>query len=65
MIGLFKREVTYTRGPWRNFETVEYATREWVDWFDNRRLFEPIDHVPPLEFEWAYYHRQSRQTMAA
>lgn len=40
--GLFKAEVIHRRGPWRNFEAVEYATLEWVDWFNNRRLLEPI-----------------------
>ena len=65
VIGLFKAEVIYARGPWRNFEIVEYATLEWVDWFNNRRLLEPIGHVPPTEFEEAYYRQQSSQTMAA
>ena len=65
VIGLFKAEVIYARGPWRNFEIVEYATLEWVDWFNNRRLLEPIGHVPPAEFEEAYYRQQSSQPMAA
>jgi len=65
VIGLFKAEVIYARGPWRSFEIVEYATLEWVDWFNNRRLLEPIGHVPPTEFEEAYYRQQSSQTMAA
>ena len=43
------------RGPWRSLEAVEYATLEWVDWFNNRRLLEPIGHVPPAEAEAAYY----------
>ena len=34
--GLFKAEVIHRRGPWRSFEAVEYATLEWVDWFNNR-----------------------------
>ena len=42
VIGLFKTEVIYRRGPWRSFDAVEYATLEWVDWFNNRRLLEPI-----------------------
>ena len=44
--GLFKAEVIHRRGPWRSFEAVEFATLEWVDWFNNRRLLEPIGNVP-------------------
>ena len=55
VIGLFKSEVIYRRGPWKNIESVEYATLEWVDWFNNRRLLEPIGYIPPAEFEQAYY----------
>jgi putative transposase len=40
---------------WRHAEAVEFATRRWVDWFDNRRLLEPIGHVPPAEYEALYY----------
>jgi len=57
IIGLFKTEVIYHRGPWRNIEAVEYATLEWVDWFNNRRLLEPIGNMPPAEFETAYYRQ--------
>jgi putative transposase len=53
--GLYKAEVIHRRGPWRSFEAVEYATLEWVDWFNNRRLMEPIGHVPPAEAEANYY----------
>ena len=52
--GLYKAEVIHRRGPWRSLEAVEYATLEWVDWFNNRRLLEPIGHVPPAEAEAAY-----------
>jgi len=45
--GLYKAEVIHRRGPWRNFEAVEFATLEWVDWFNNRRLPEPIGNIPP------------------
>lgn len=55
VIGLFKTEVIYRRGPWRNFEAVEYATLEWVDWFNNRRLLEAIGNIPPAEAEANYY----------
>ena len=65
IIGLYKTEVIRRRGPWRNIETVEFATLEWVDWFNNRRLLEPIGNVPPAEFEQAYYRRQEGQAEAA
>ncbi|MEX3639979.1 IS3 family transposase, partial [Paraburkholderia sp. BR14320] len=42
-------------GPWRNLQAVEMATLEWVDWFNNRRLFGPIGNIPPAEAEAAYY----------
>jgi putative transposase len=53
--GLYKAEVIHRKGPWRSFEAVEYATLEWVDWFNNRRLLEPIGNLPPAEAEAAYY----------
>ena len=55
VIGLFKTEVIRRRGPWRNLEDVEFAVLEWVHWFNTTRLFEPIGHVPPAEFEDNYY----------
>jgi putative transposase len=55
IIGLYKTELIRRRGPWRGIDDVEYATLEWVDWFNHRRLLEPIGHVPPAEFEAAYY----------
>jgi transposase InsO family protein len=51
VIGLFKTEVIRRRGPWRSLEAVEFATLEWVDWFNHRRLLEPIGDVPPAEAE--------------
>ena len=51
--GLYKAAVIHRRGPWRSLEAVEYTKLEWVDWFNNRRLLEPIGHVPPAEA--AYY----------
>jgi len=63
--GLFKAEVIWSRGPWKNLEAVEYATLEWVDWFNNRRLLEPIGDIPPAEFEQAYYDELERQAIAA
>ena len=61
IIGLYKTEVIYHRGPWKNIEAVEYATLEWVDWFNQRRLLEPIGNMPPAEFETAYY-RQTEES---
>jgi putative transposase len=49
--GLFKAEAIHRRGSWRSFEAVEYATLEWVDWFNNRRLLEPIGNIPPADAE--------------
>jgi putative transposase len=63
--GLYKTEVIRRQGPWRSDEAVEYATLEWVDWFNNRRLLEPIGDVPPAEFEQAYYRQQQSQAIAA
>jgi putative transposase len=63
--GLYKTEVIHHRGPWRNLETVEYATLEWVDWFNNRRLLEPIGNVTPAEFEMQYLQQQTESTMSA
>ena len=57
VIGLFKTEVIRRQGPWRNPDTVEFATLTWIDWFNTRRLLEPIGYVPPAEFE-ARYHEQ-------
>jgi transposase InsO family protein len=65
IIGLYKAEVIHARGPWRSLNAVEYATLEWVDWFNNRRLLEPIGHVPPAEFEQAYYRSTEGQAIAA
>jgi putative transposase len=55
VIGLYKTEVIRRQGPWRHVEAVEFATLAWVDWFNTRRLLEPIGHVPPTEYEDAYY----------
>ena len=62
--GLFKAEVIHRRGPWRSFEAVEYATLEWIDWFNDRRLLEPIGNIPPAEAE-ANFHAMERSDMAA
>jgi putative transposase len=57
VIGLFKTEVIRRQGPWRNLEAVEFATLAWVDWFNTRRLLEPIGYVPPAEYEAQYYQQ--------
>jgi len=64
IIGLFKTEVIRRRGPWRNLEMVEFATLEWVDWYNNRRLLTPIGDIPPVEYETMYYHRQKQEQPA-
>ncbi|ATI79783.1 IS3 family transposase [Sphingobium yanoikuyae] len=63
--GLYKAEVIHRRGPWRSFEAVEYATLEWVDWFNKRRLLEPIGNIPPAEAEELYYAILDDVPMAA
>ena len=65
VIGLFKAEVIHRRGPWRSLEAVEFATLEWVDWFNTRRLLEPIGNIPPAEAEERYYAQLEEQAMAA
>ena len=65
IIGLFKAEVIRRAGPWRNLEAVEFATLEWVDWFNHRRLLEPIGYVPPAEAEAKYYAAKDRLPLAA
>lgn len=54
--GLYKAELVYRRGPWRGCEDLELATLEWVDWFNNRRLFGALGYVPPAEYEASWYH---------
>ena len=55
----------HRRGPWRSFEAVELATLEWVDWFNNRRLLEPIGNIPPAEAEERHYAMLEQSDMAA
>ena len=62
--GLYKAEVIHRRGPWRSCEAVEFATLEWVDWFNNRRLLEPIGNIPPVEAEHNYYTAMDSLPMA-
>ena len=65
VIGLFKTEIIERRGPWRDLEQVKFATLEWVDWFNHRRLLEYIGYVPPAEFEASYYSQRDGSAMAA
>jgi transposase InsO family protein len=65
VIGLFNTEVIRRRGPWRGIEPVEFATLEWVDWFNNRRLLEPISNVPPVEAEARFYAELENLAVAA
>ena len=57
IIGLFKTEVIRRRGPWRHIDAVEFATLAWVDWFNTRRVLEPIGYIPPAEYEERYYEQ--------
>lgn len=63
--GLYKAELIHRRGPWRSFEAVEFATLEWVDWFNNRRLMGPIGNIPPAEAEQRYYAKLESPAMVA
>jgi len=65
VIGLFKTEVIRRLGPWRSLEAVEWATLEWVDWYNHRRLLEPIGHVPPAQAEARYYDNLEDTALAA
>ena len=58
IIGSFKTEVIRKKGPWKNLESVEFATLEWVDWFNNRRIFKTIGNIPPAELEQVYYNQE-------
>ena len=63
--GLYKTEVIRRRGPWRTLEAVEFATLEWVAWFNHRRLLEPIGNIPPAEAEARYYAQIDDVALAA
>ena len=65
VIGLFKTEVIRQQGPWKSLEDVEFATLAWVDWFNNKRLLEPIGDMPPVEKEGEYYRKLEVSAMAA
>jgi putative transposase len=63
--GLYKTEVIRRCGPWRSLEAVELATLEWVDWFNHRRLLEPIGNIPPAEAEARFYAQLEEPALAA
>jgi transposase InsO family protein len=63
--GLYKAAVIHRRGPWRSFEAVEFATLEWVEWFNHRRLLEPIGNIPPAEAEKRYDAMLEHSALAA
>jgi len=65
VIGLYKTEVIRRRGSWRGLEPVEFATLEWVDWFNRRRLLDPIGNWPPAELENEYYAKLKESAIAA
>jgi putative transposase len=62
---LYKAELIHRRAPWKSFEAVELATLSWVDWFNNRRLMEPIGNIPPAEAEARYYATLETMPVAA
>jgi transposase InsO family protein len=63
--GLYKAELIHRRGPWKNRESLELATLEWVSWFNHQRLLEPLGYIPPAEAEANYYRQLNRQTAMA
>ncbi|MDN7351020.1 IS3 family transposase [Acetobacter senegalensis] len=63
--GLYKTELIYRQGPWKNREAVELATLKWVDWFNNRRLLSSIGNIPPAEAEARFYAQQKSHALAA
>jgi len=58
IIGLFKAEVIYKRRPWKNFDAVEYATLDWISWFNTKRLLETLGNIPPAEYEKLCYTQE-------
>ncbi len=63
--GLYEAEIIHRRVPWRSRKAVEFATLEWVDWFNHRRLPEPIGNIPPAEAEEQYYAMPDQTAVAA
>jgi transposase InsO family protein len=65
IIGRCETEVIHHRGPWRTKEAAGYATLEWVDWFDHRRLLETIGNVPPAESAMPYFRQRNESAEPA
>jgi transposase InsO family protein len=63
--GMYKAEVIHRRRSWRSRDEVELATLKWVDWYNNRRLLEPLGYIPPAEAEALYYNQLPELPMAA
>ena len=63
--GLYKTEVIRHRGSWKNIDEVEYATLDWVGWFNNRRILESIGNIPQAEYELMYYQQIEESSEAA
>jgi len=63
--GLYKTEVIRKRGPWKGLQDVEYATLEWVSWYNNKRLMSSIGNVPPAEYEAVYYTQETKPLVEA
>jgi transposase InsO family protein len=57
--GLYKAEVIYHLGPWKGLEDVEFATLEWVAWYNSQRLMEPLGYLPPAEYEELFLRDQA------
>ena len=62
--GLYKAEVIHKNGPWRGLDDAEQATLTWVDWFNHRRLLQPIGDRPPAEYEMLYYQQPESSNAA-
>jgi transposase InsO family protein len=62
--GLYKTELIHRQGPWRSVEHVEWATLNYVDWFNSRRIHQSLDYVPPVEFEAHYYDSNQSENLA-
>ncbi len=59
VIGAFKTEVIRQKGQWKSIDDMEFATLDWVCWYNEKRLYEPLGHIPPAEFQQMYYQNQS------
>ena len=63
--GLYKAELVHKQGPWKTVEALEWETLNWVAWFNQQRLLEPIGNIPPAEFEALYEQSQADIRKAA